>query len=77
MIDQWGRKINYMRVSVTDRCNFRCVYCMPLKGVELRPRNEYLSYDEILRVVEAGLSLGIDRIRITGGEPLVRKDLPA
>ncbi|HEY3367534.1 MAG TPA: GTP 3',8-cyclase MoaA [Symbiobacteriaceae bacterium] len=75
LIDQWGRKINYMRVSVTDRCNFRCVYCMPLQGVQLRPRDQYLSYDELLRVIEAGLSLGIDRIRITGGEPLVRADL--
>lgn len=75
MIDQWGRKINYMRVSVTDRCNLRCVYCMPLQGVQLRPRDEYLSYDELLKVVEAGLTLGIDRIRITGGEPLVRPGL--
>lgn len=75
IIDQWGRKINYMRISVTDRCNFRCVYCMPLEGVQLRPRDEYLSYDEIMKVVEAGVSLGIDRIRITGGEPLVRRDL--
>jgi len=76
MIDQWGRKVNYMRVSVTDRCNFRCVYCMPLQGVQLRPRDEYLSYEELLKVIKAGVSLGIDRIRITGGEPLVRKDLP-
>lgn len=75
LIDQWGRKINYMRVSVTDRCNLRCVYCMPLQGVQLRPRDEYLSYDELLRVIEAGLTLGIDRIRITGGEPLVRPGL--
>jgi len=75
MIDQWGRKINYMRVSVTDRCNFRCVYCMPMGGVQLRPKNEYLSYDEILQVVQAGVNLGIDRIRITGGEPLVRAGL--
>jgi cyclic pyranopterin phosphate synthase len=75
LIDQWGRKINYMRVSVTDRCNLRCVYCMPLQGVQLRPRDEYLSYDELLRVIEAGLTLGIDRIRITGGEPLVRQGL--
>lgn len=75
MIDQWGRKINYMRVSVTDRCNFRCVYCMPLQGVDLRPRNEYLSYDELLEVIETGVGLGIDRIRITGGEPLVRAGL--
>ncbi|MDF2627328.1 MAG: molybdenum cofactor biosynthesis protein [Symbiobacteriaceae bacterium] len=75
MIDQWGRKVNYMRVSVTDRCNLRCVYCMPLQGVQLRPRDEYLNYDELLRVIEAGLSLGIDKIRITGGEPLVRAGL--
>ncbi|HLO04015.1 MAG TPA: GTP 3',8-cyclase MoaA [Symbiobacteriaceae bacterium] len=75
MIDQWGRKVNYMRISVTDRCNLRCVYCMPLQGVQLRPRDEYLSWDEILRVVEAGLTLGIDRIRITGGEPLVRQGI--
>lgn len=75
MIDQWGRKVNYMRVSVTDRCNLRCVYCMPLQGVQLRPRDEYLTYDELQRVIEAGLALGIDRIRITGGEPLVRPGL--
>jgi GTP 3',8-cyclase len=75
LIDQWGRKVNYMRVSVTDRCNLRCVYCMPLQGVQLRPRDEYLAYDELLRVIDAGLSLGIDRIRITGGEPLVRPGL--
>lgn len=73
MIDQWGRKINYMRVSVTDRCNLRCVYCMPLHGVQLGRHDEYLSYEELLRVVEAGLTLGIDRIRVTGGEPLVRR----
>lgn len=72
MIDQFGRKINYMRISVTDRCNFRCVYCMPLEGVQLRPREEYLTHEEILEVVRAGVKLGIDRIRITGGEPLVR-----
>lgn len=75
MIDQWGRKINYMRVSVTDRCNLRCVYCMPLQGVELRPRGDYVSYEELLKVIEAGLTLGIDRIRVTGGEPLVRRGL--
>lgn len=75
MIDQWGRKINYMRVSVTDRCNFRCVYCMPIQGVQLRPRDEYLTYDELLTVIKTGIDLGIDRIRITGGEPLVRAGL--
>ncbi len=75
MIDQWGRKINYMRISVTDRCNLRCVYCMPLTGVKLGPHSEYLTYEELLRVVKAAVSLGIDRIRVTGGEPLVRKNI--
>lgn len=75
MIDQWGRKINYMRISVTDRCNLRCVYCMPLTGVKLGPHSEYLTYEELLRVVKAAVSLGIDRIRVTGGEPLVRKGI--
>lgn len=72
MIDQWGRRINYMRVSVTDRCNFRCLYCMPMEGVQLRPRDEYLSFDELMEVIEAGYELGIDRIRLTGGEPTIR-----
>lgn len=75
MIDQWGRQVNYMRVSVTDRCNFRCVYCMPLEGVELKPREEYLSFDELMEVVETGVELGIDRIRLTGGEPTIRAGL--
>ncbi|MBP2017094.1 cyclic pyranopterin phosphate synthase [Symbiobacterium terraclitae] len=75
MIDQWGRKINYMRVSVTDRCNLRCVYCMPLQGVTLGPHHEYLTYEELTRVIKAAVELGIDRIRVTGGEPLVRKDI--
>lgn len=75
MIDPWGRKINYMRISVTDRCNFRCIYCMPLEGVQLKPREEYLSFDELAEVVQAGLTLGIDRIRLTGGEPTIRAGL--
>lgn len=75
MIDQWGREINYMRVSVTDRCNLRCIYCMPEHGVPLRPRSEYVSYEDLLRVIQAGVSLGIDRVRVTGGEPLVRKGI--
>ncbi|BAD41887.1 GTP 3',8-cyclase MoaA [Symbiobacterium thermophilum] len=75
MIDQWGRKVNYMRISVTDRCNLRCVYCMPLTGVKLGPHDEYLRYEEILRVVKAAVGLGIDRIRVTGGEPLVRQGI--
>ncbi|MEW8977692.1 MAG: GTP 3',8-cyclase MoaA [Symbiobacterium sp.] len=75
MIDQWGRKINYMRVSVTDRCNLRCVYCMPLTGVQLGPHHEFLTYEELLRIIRIAVGLGIDRIRVTGGEPLVRKDI--
>jgi len=75
VIDQWGRKINYMRVSVTDRCNLRCVYCMPLTGVQLGPHHEFLTYEELLRIIRIAVGLGIDRIRVTGGEPLVRKDI--
>lgn len=75
MLDGAGRTINYMRISVTDRCNLRCVYCMPPQGVESLPHVEILEYEEILRAVRAAISLGIDRYRITGGEPLVRRDI--
>ncbi|MFW5999408.1 MAG: GTP 3',8-cyclase MoaA [Halanaerobiaceae bacterium] len=71
------RKINYLRVSVTDRCNLRCSYCMPPEGVENIPHTEILSYEEIVKLVEAGVDWGIDRVRLTGGEPLVRKGLPS
>ncbi len=73
MQDRFGRKIDYMRVSVTDRCNLRCVYCMPKQGVDSIPHDDILSYEEIVRVVRAAASLGIEKIKITGGEPLVRK----
>ena len=75
MIDNYGRKIDYMRISITDRCNLRCVYCMPESGVESIPHHEILSYDEILRVCQIVATLGIKKIKITGGEPLVRKDV--
>ncbi len=75
MYDRFNRKIDYLRISVTDRCNLRCVYCMPEEGVELMPREEILSYDEIVDVVKEGVSRGITKIRLTGGEPLVRKDI--
>ncbi|MDO5702375.1 MAG: GTP 3',8-cyclase MoaA [Lachnospiraceae bacterium] len=75
MLDSFGRTINYMRVSVTDRCNLRCRYCMP-DGIELISMNEILTYEEIIEVCAAGASLGISRLRITGGEPLVRKGCP-
>lgn len=73
MIDQCGRNIHYLRISVTDRCNLRCGYCMPEEGVPSIPHEEILSYDEILRLVRIMAKLGIDRVRLTGGEPLVRK----
>lgn len=73
--DAWGRKLEYLRVSVTDRCNLRCVYCMPAEGVECIGHDEVLRYEEILAVVRAGADLGVRRVRVTGGEPLVRKGL--
>jgi len=75
LIDAHGRKHDYLRVSVTDRCNLRCVYCMGEKGIEQLPHSDILSYEEILQVVTAGAELGISKIRITGGEPLVRKEI--
>lgn len=75
MIDKLNRNIEYLRISVTDRCNLRCVYCMPEEGVENIPHNEILSYDEILRICKCVSTLGIKKIKITGGEPLVRKDI--
>ncbi len=75
MLDGFGRTIDYMRISVTDRCNLRCVYCMPPEGVECVSHDEILRFEEMLRVVEAGVSLGITKYRITGGEPLVRKGI--
>ncbi len=74
--DSCGRSINYLRVSVTDRCNLRCTYCMPSSGVPLIPRSNILSYEEILSVVRATTEAGINKIRLTGGEPLVRAALP-
>ncbi|MDL2327652.1 GTP 3',8-cyclase MoaA [Ruminococcaceae bacterium OttesenSCG-928-A11] len=76
MTDGCGRTINYLRVSVTDRCNLRCRYCMPEEGVPSIPHGEVLSFDEITRLVGVMAGLGVDRVRLTGGEPLVRKGLP-
>ena len=75
LIDSYGRVHNNLRISVTDRCNIRCVYCMPEK-VEFLPRQSLLSFEEIERFVRIAVPLGIDKIRLTGGEPLVRRDLP-
>jgi cyclic pyranopterin phosphate synthase len=74
--DSYQRPINYLRISVTDRCNLRCVYCMPAEGVSLMSHNDILTYEEIHTVARAAAGLGIDKIRLTGGEPLVRSGLP-
>lgn len=76
LCDSFGRVLSYLRISVTDRCNFRCVYCMPEHGIALSPRDEVLSFEEIARVVRVGSTLGLSKIRLTGGEPTVRRDLP-
>lgn len=73
MKDAVGREINYIRVSITDRCNFRCVYCMPEKGVQQKSHNEILKFEEIVQFIRQIAPLGISKVRITGGEPLVRK----
>ena len=75
MLDKLNRNIDYLRISVIDRCNLRCVYCMPEEGIESIPHKEILSYDEILRICETISELGVKKIKITGGEPLVRKDI--
>jgi cyclic pyranopterin phosphate synthase len=75
--DQWGRSIEYLRISITDRCNFRCVYCMPQEGLQWLPKAEILSYEEITEVVRQLAPLGLRRLRITGGEPTIRPDLEA
>lgn len=73
--DAFGRTVDYLRISVTDRCNLRCVYCMPPEGVPWLPHADILSYEEITRVVHASASLGMCKVRLTGGEPLVRPHL--
>ena len=74
--DSWGREIKSLRVSVTDKCNFRCRYCMPAEGLEWLAREEVLRFEEIARLVRVLAAMGVDEIRLTGGEPLVRRDLP-
>ncbi len=76
MLDEYNREIDYVRISVTDRCNLRCAYCMPEKGVEFIPHEEILTYEEIIRLCQSFAKLGIRKVKITGGEPLVRKNLP-
>ena len=73
MKDRYGREIDYLRISITDRCNLRCIYCMPEEGVKSLSHAEILTYDEILRICRCAADLGIRKIKLTGGEPLVRK----
>src|ERR1700722_4238687 len=75
MEDRFGHRINYLRVSITDRCNERCLYCMPQELQEWLPRPEILTFDEITRLVGIASELGVTKIRITGGEPLVRQNV--
>jgi cyclic pyranopterin phosphate synthase len=75
LLDQFGRTIEYLRISVTDRCNFRCRYCMPLEGLPWLPKSDILSYEEIAEVVSQLAPLGLRRIRLTGGEPTIRPAL--
>lgn len=75
LCDPFDRRINYLRISVTDRCNFRCLYCMPETGIRWQPPEEILRYEEIVTVVKAAVGLGITKVRLTGGEPLVRADI--
>ena len=76
MFDSFGRDLKYLRVSVTDRCNLRCVYCMPAEGVKLLRHEDILSFEQITQVVTAAARQGFAKVRLTGGEPLARKDLP-
>ncbi|MBU6179163.1 MAG: GTP 3',8-cyclase MoaA [Verrucomicrobia bacterium] len=75
MEDRFGHRISYLRVSVTDRCNERCQYCMPYEQQEWLPRSEVLTYEEMLRILRVGAGLGISKVRVTGGEPLTRRDV--
>lgn len=75
LVDSFGRFHNYLRISLTERCNLRCQYCMPAEGVELTPKSELLSHDEIIRIADLFVTSGVDKIRLTGGEPTIRKDI--
>ncbi len=76
LADSYGRRIKSMRISITDKCNFRCTYCMPAEGLPWLKKTEILSYEEIERISRVAVGIGIEQIRLTGGEPLVRRDVP-
>jgi GTP 3',8-cyclase len=75
MLDSYNRSITYLRISVSDRCNLRCIYCMPAKGIHLLKHEEIITYEDIVAVVKEAVKTGINKVRLTGGEPLVRKGI--
>jgi len=75
LTDSHGRAITYLRISVTDRCNYRCTYCMPAEGVALKQHSEMLRYEDIIRIAKCAAEMGINKLRLTGGEPLIRRDI--
>ena len=74
LVDGFGRQIEYVRLAVTDRCNLRCQYCMPAQGIDIVPRKELLTFKEMYRLIRVLTELGVTKVRLTGGEPFVRKD---
>lgn len=75
LTDSFGREHNYLRISLTERCNLRCTYCMPADGIQLSPKSHIMTYEEIYRIAHKFVENGVTKIRLTGGEPLVRKDV--
>ena len=75
LVDKFNRTHNYLRISVTDKCNLRCNYCLPNEDIIWKTKSELLNFDEILRIVNVGAKLGITKIRLTGGEPLIRNNI--
>jgi len=75
LVDKYDRRLNYLRISLTDRCNLRCLYCIPREGIPKLPHEDILTYEEILRIARIAVNLGVEKIRLTGGEPLLRKGI--
>ncbi len=75
LTDTFGRNHTYLRISLTERCNLRCTYCMPAEGIQLSPKEHIMTYEEIYTIAKEFVSHGVTKIRLTGGEPLVRKDV--
>ena len=75
MLDKFNREINYLRISLTDKCNLRCIYCMPEEGMKLKQHKDIMRYEQIVQIVKEASQLGINKIRLTGGEPLIKKDI--